>query len=132
MTLNLNYRPAGFHTITPYLSVVNAPGFIAFLIAAFGAAETEERTLRPDGSIMHSCLLIGDSLIELSEATAEWPATVMALHLYVPDVDAAYAAAVAAGATVLMPPTNQVYNDRDCALADAWGNRWYVGTHLGR
>ena len=53
------------------------------------------------------------------------------LHLYVPDVDAAYERALDAGATSLMGPTDQEYGDRDAAIKDVGGNHWYIGTHKG-
>jgi uncharacterized glyoxalase superfamily protein PhnB len=54
-----------------------------------------------------------------------------ALHLYVPDVDAAYERALAAGATSVMPPRDQDHGDRDSALKDPYGNEWYLATHKG-
>jgi len=57
--------------------------------------------------------------------------TPSALHIYVEDVDEVYQRALAAGATSLMPPTNQEYGDRDAAIEDIGGNHWYIGTHKG-
>src|SRR5258708_23905735 len=54
-----------------------------------------------------------------------------ALHLYVEDVDAVYERALQAGATSLMPPTNQDYGDRDAAVINVGGNRRYIGATQG-
>lgn len=123
-----SYRPAGFHDLTPYLTVEGADRFIAFLKAAFRAEEVFLEH-RPDGTVGNAQLRIGDAMVEVSEARDAWQATTCALHLYVPNVDAVYARAVAAGATSLMPPTDQPYGDRDSALRDAFGNHWYIATH---
>jgi len=51
---------------------------------------------------------------------------------YVPDADAAYARALAAGATSLFPPADQPYGDRCGGVEDAWGHRWYIASPLAR
>ena len=56
--------PAGYHTVTPYLTVHGTAELIEFLKLAFGAQE-KERLLRPDGRVGHAELWIGDSLIML-------------------------------------------------------------------
>jgi len=42
----------------------------------------------------------------------------------VPDVDAHHAAAVAAGARVLNPPTTHPYGERQYSVIDPGGHRW--------
>ena len=54
----------------------------------------------PDGTIGHAEVRIGDSMLELSDGGEAWPARPAAIHVYVPDADAIYARAVAAGAAV--------------------------------
>ena len=51
------------------------------------------------------------------------------LHLYVPDIDAKYKKAVAAGATTVMEPTDQFYGDRTSGVKDPCGTMWYIATH---
>ena len=122
--------PDGFHTITPYL-VVDGPGnLIDFLKKAFGAKHDHEPTTRPDGTLMHATLKIGDSMLMLSDASEHAQATQVMLYLYVPDVDAAYQKALKAGATSLMEPANQFYGDRGGGVKDPAGNRWFLGTHI--
>jgi PhnB protein len=82
--------PDGFHTITPYLIVDGAEKLIGFMKEAFGAQHDHEPTKRPDGSIMHATLKIGDSMLMISDASEHAKASPVMLYLYVPDVDAAY------------------------------------------
>jgi hypothetical protein len=52
------------------------------------------------------------------------------VHLYLPDVDAAYRAALDAGAESLMEPTDFFYGDRGAGVKDAAGNIWWISTHI--
>lgn len=53
--------PSGYHTVTPYLVVSGVPNLIDFMKSAFGATE-RMRNLRPDGSVGHAEVEIGDSI----------------------------------------------------------------------
>jgi uncharacterized glyoxalase superfamily protein PhnB len=119
--------PAGYRTVTPTLHVQGTDRLITFLAAAFGARE-EDRTVAPDGRIVHAALRIGDSVVELGEAGGMVGPMPGGIHHYVPDVDAAFARAVAAGATVLGPPSDRPYGDRGAEVADPFGNHWYLAT----
>ncbi len=116
-------------TIIPYFVVDGADDLIAFLREAFDA-KLNARFTRPDGSVMHAELRIGDSLVELGDASAQYQPLEFGIHLYVDDVDAVYEKATRAGATTLHPITNQPYGDREVSMQDKFGNHWYVATHL--
>ncbi|MEK6375925.1 MAG: VOC family protein [Acidobacteriota bacterium] len=122
--------PPGLHTVTPYLVVDGAAKLIAFLEQAFGGVE-QARVPRPENAaaIMHAEVLIGDSIIELADANAEYSDRRFELHLYVDDADATYARAIAAGARSLHEPVDQPYGDREGGVADPFGNYWYIATH---
>lgn len=126
---NVQPIPEGFSSITPYFTVENATGFIDFIARAFNGTEMS-RSLRPDGSIAHAYMRIGNSMIELSDATPQFPATTMAIHLYVENVDEMYEQSIREGASSQMPPTNQMYGDRDSYVKDPFGNNWYIATHI--
>ncbi len=126
MTAATTHLRPGFRTVTPYLHVRGAERFIEFLKQAFDAEEVM-RTNRPDGTIMHAEVTVGDSRIELSDVDAR----PTAIHLYVPDVDAAYQRALGAGGTSLHPLTDQPYGDREGSVQDPFGNFWYIATHQG-
>lgn len=121
--------PDGYHTVTPYLMIAGADRFIAFMQAVFGATLSEQ-LLQPDGRIGHTELRVGDSLIMLSEVAVGQTATPVMLHLYVEDVDAAFARAVEAGGTVVSPPTDQFYGDRSGGVIEPSGNTIWIATHI--
>jgi len=101
---------------------------LKFVTEAFEAEETL-RMAREDGTIAHASARIGDSMVECSEAHGEWGPRTVAIHVYVPDVDAVYRAAIAAGGTSLAEPKDQFCGERNGTAIDAWGNHWYIATH---
>lgn len=125
------FRRENFPNIAPYFLIDGAPKFIGFLVAAFNGIE-RIRVLRPDGSIMHAEVAIGNSVIELGDSNEEYPPRFMTTHLYVPDADATYANALAAGATPVYAPTdNHPSGDRWGEAKDPFGNTWYIATRKG-
>ena len=122
--------PDGFHSITPYLIVDGAAKIIDFAQKAFDAKLHHEATKRPDGSIMHATLKIGDSMLMISDASEQAKATTTMLYLYVPDVDATYQKALKAGGTSVMEPADQFYGDRSGGVKDPAGNQWWLGKHI--
>jgi uncharacterized glyoxalase superfamily protein PhnB len=121
--------PVGYHTVTPYLVVVDGEGLISFLRAAFGAEELS-RTVRPDGTIANAEVRIGDSMLMVAQAREPWKPMPTGFYLYVPDTDAVYQAALAAGGVSLLEPSDQFYGDRNAGVQDVWGNNWWIATHL--
>jgi PhnB protein len=120
--------PDGYHSVTPYLIVQGAGKLIDFLKQAFEAQENERLT-RPDGTIGHAEVRIGDSIVMMSEASGEWKPTPGAMYLYVNDADATYKRALQAGATSTTEPTDQFYGDRSAGVKDPVGNQWWIATH---
>ncbi|MDP6356876.1 MAG: VOC family protein [Planctomycetota bacterium] len=127
--MSVNPIPEGFHTVTPYLVVEDGSRQIEFLEKAFGGEETH-RSNRPDGSIMHAQMQIGDSMVMLGEATGEFLPMQSMIYLYVPDCDKLYGQAIQAGAESLMEPADQFYGDRNAGIKDPLGNMWWIGTRL--
>ncbi|MFN7959610.1 MAG: VOC family protein [Holophagaceae bacterium] len=121
--------PAGYHTVSPYLVVPNGLAFLAFVEKAFGAVE-RSRTLRPDGTIANAEVQIGDSMLMVAQAREPWKPMPSGFYLYVPDTDAVYRAALAAGGQSLMEPSDQFYGDRNAGVQDPWGNNWWIATHM--
>jgi PhnB protein len=128
--------PDGYHSVTPYLVVKDAARAISFYERAFGAKQLV-RMPEPDGRIGHAELRIGDSRVMLADEFPEMGArgphaiggTPVTIHLYVEDVDAVVASAVAAGARIDRPVADQFYGDRSGKLTDPFGHSWYVSTH---
>src|SRR5438093_6703303 len=104
--------PEGFHTVTPYMVVAGVPRLIEFLKRAFDAKEIHS-SMRPDGTVMHAQLKIGDSMVMMGEAMEGHPPMPCAIYLYVNDTDAVYKRALQAGGQSMMEPANMFYGDRN-------------------
>ena len=115
-----------YRTVTPYLVVPNADGELSFLKVAFGAAELLCHR-DPNNAVMHAEVAIGDSLIMLGQAHGQWTARSAALYLWVTDVDATYAKALAAGATSESEPEDKPYGHRNAGVIDPNGVTWWIG-----
>lgn len=123
--------------VYPYLRVHDAAAAIAFYEEAFGAQELF-RLQEPGGRIGHAELRIGPATIMLAD---EYPqsgisgprtlgGTTFSLHLHVSDVDAVFARAVGAGATIVRPLENQFYGERSGTVRDPFGHEWLLGGHI--
>jgi len=125
----VDYKPAGFQNVIPYLLVRHLDKVIAFMTDAFGG-EVVEKILGPNDVIQHAEVRIGDSVIMMGDPGSDEDLIPAALYLYVKDVDAAYKRALAAGATSMMEPVDMFYGDRHAAVIDPCGNRWFPATHI--
>ncbi len=129
--------PPGYQALTPYLIVDGATRAITWYAEAFGARELM-RLSAPNDRIGHSEIEIGDSRIMLADeapaheakAPGAFGGSPVSLHLYVPDVDATIARAVAAGATLKTAPEDEFYGDRMGTLTDPFGHTWHIATHI--
>ena len=122
-------RPAGFSTVTPYIFVDGAAGFINFLKGGFGAIE-QGRHSAPDGRIANAILRIGECSFMVSDANTDFPAMPAAYYLYVDDADVAMAKAVNEGATPVMDVGDMPYGDRQGGVRDPYGNLWWISQRL--
>lgn len=128
--------PDGMHSLTPHLVCAGATEAIDFYKKAFNAVELT-RLDGPDGKLMHAALRIGDSVLMLVDEAPQWGSfgpkalkgSPVYLHLYVQDVDASLAQAVAAGAKLTMPAADMFWGDRYGQLEDPFGHKWSVATH---
>ncbi len=130
MTAESSFTPPGYGTMSPYLIVEGADRLFDFIQGSFGG-EIDDRTYDQNGAVQHGAIKIGDSMVEFSEARPEWPAFPCAIHLYVPDTDAAYARAIDNGAESLHEPADMPYGERSAAIKDPTGNCWYIATYTG-
>jgi PhnB protein len=128
--------PEGYHSVTPYIAVDDAAAAIRFYAAAFGAVQTMR--LDHQGKVVHAEIRIGDSLVMLSD---EWPEFNVAgpktlggptasFRIFVEDVDAAFARALAAGGVEERRLADQFYGDRAGTLVDPFGHRWTLATRI--
>lgn len=120
----------GFTTVTPYIRMREA-GLLDFLTSVFDATETSS-TKGSFGGV-HREVRVGDSMLMIGEGGVEdrLPFSPAAFHVYVPDVDAAFQRALAAGATSLGEPADRPYGERAGFVSDAFGNHWYIATAFG-
>jgi PhnB protein len=129
--------PAGYHAVTPYLSVRGAAEAIDFYKKALGAKELM-RMPGPDGKVGHAEIQIGDSRVMLADEHPEmnftgpqsYGGTSVHLHVYLPNVDAQVAKALKAGAKLVRPVKDQFYGDRLGTIEDPFGHVWHLATHL--
>ena len=135
--MTVKSQPEGIHTVTPYLSVRGAAAAIDFYRRAFGAEEVF-RLDAGNGLVGHAEIRIGDSVMLLADELGGSPqrspsslaGTSVAVRLFVDDVDACFARALAAGGVQLRGVADQFYGDRNGALRDPFGHVWIVGTHI--
>jgi PhnB protein len=129
--------PEGYPRVTPYLCTDGAAAAIDFYVSVLGAVE-KMRMPAPGGRIGHAELELGDAVVMLAD---EYPdigfrspksvgGTPVTLHVYVEDVDAVFAKALALGSTEVSPVKNEFYGDRTGQFEDPFGHRWTVATHV--
>jgi len=130
-----SYIPTGFHTANACLVVDDAARAIEFYKQAFGATELM-RFDDPSGNLIHAQIKIGDSSIDIAPESGSYNrspkslgGSTVPISLYVEDVDAQAARAVALGAKVIFPIADQFYGDRGGRLQDPFGHMWIVSTH---
>lgn len=123
------YVPKGLHNVNIYMHPLRAEPVISFLKRAFGAEESAKYA-SPDGVVHHAQVRVGDAVVEMGEAHGPYQPMQSMFYLYVPDVDAVYRTAVAAGAESIQEPADQPYGDRNGGVLDAFGNTWYIATHI--
>jgi PhnB protein len=128
--------PTGYAGVTPYLIIRDAARALEFYKKAFGAKELM-RFPAPGGKIGHAEIKIGDGIVMLADESPEMGhkspqalgGTAITLMFYVPDVDAQFAKAVAAGGTVKQALKDQFYGDRSGTITDPFGHIWTIATH---
>ncbi len=123
--------------IVPMLQYADARAAIAFLCDAFGFEE-RFRMEMPDGGIGHAEVALGDNVVMLADVWAaaggasplDLPAWCSQLHCKVDDVDAHFARAREAGATLIGAPEDQEHGSRSYRALDLEGHRWIFATPL--
>jgi PhnB protein len=122
------FLPEGYHTVTPFVIVKGAAGFIDYLKRAFGGVEMGR--VGEDGAIGHAEVRIGDSVVMMFDSKPDWPLTPSFLRLYVEDTDATWRQAIDAGGTSVTDPGTMPWGDRVARVRDPFGNLWWIMTRL--
>ena len=131
--------PEGYHAVTPSFTFKDSKKAIEFYQKAFGAKVLD---LMPDPSgrrTMHATIQIGNSIVMMgdempgSENCSKSAETLgnspISFYVYVPDADAAFKQAVAAGGRATMPMADMFWGDRCGTLKDPFGYSWMIATH---
>jgi PhnB protein len=130
--------PEGFHTVTPYLVFKDCRKAIEFYQNAFGAQERFSMPGPNGKGIMHAELLVGNSIIMMSEEQMDTSCksaeslggSPISFYLYVDNVDSAFRRAVEAGAGTVMPVEDMFWGDRVGTVRDLFGFNWTLATHV--
>src|SRR5690554_2979593 len=126
----MKFKPKGYNSVSPYFIINDAPAFIAMLKKIFDAHELRSYA-GDDGSVVHAEYRILDSVVMLAQATQRFPQVPLVLHVYVPDVDAVFDKALAAGCEIVERPAQRAGDpDRRATFTDFAGNMWSVGTEM--
>jgi PhnB protein len=127
--------PQGMHSVTPHLMVSNAREALAQYSKAFGAETLLVLEMPGTDIVMHAEFKIGNSVLFISDETPDTPrrapegTSSVAFYLYVDDVDALYARAVAGGLTSVSEPADMFWGDRTSVVTDSFGHNWTLATH---
>lgn len=121
--MTVHWQPKGYPNAIPCLTVKDASGLLGFIEAVFGGTVFDRH--EDGGVVRHGEIRVGDSIIMVAEASEQWPAERSSLYVYLPDADATYRTALEHGATPVME-----VGDRCGGVKDAWGNTWWIATHV--
>lgn len=141
MTKATHYIAPRAGAVTPYLVVHDGKAAIDWYQSVFGA--TVDSVMEGEGgTVMHAELRFGPDQVYLAQEFPGEPAakgyvspkslggTSTSIHLYVEDVDAAHARALAEGAQEIQTPEDQFWGDRFSTVVDPFGHRWGIATHI--
>ena len=124
-----SFTPKGLNSVNVYLHPLRAEPVANFIKRAFGAVEIAKYA-SPDGVVHHAEYKLGTSVVEMGEAHEPYRPMKSMFYLYVPNCDAIYQQALAAGATTLSEPKDQDYGDRSAGVTDPFGNQWYIASRV--
>lgn len=117
--------PEGYTNVAPWVVTDDTGALLGFVAAAFGGTELA-RVAVEDGTIGHAEIRVGDTVVLAFDRHPDWPVLPSLLRVYVPDADAAMAAAVAHGARVVTEAADHAWGDRGGRVRDPFGNIWWV------
>ena len=123
------HKPDGYTTVSPYLIVDGAARTIDFLTSVLGAKEIRRFT-DDKGGVRHAEVRIDDTVIMVADGVEGWPPMPSHVHVYVPDVDATYQRALAAGAESVQAPVKKDDADKRGEVKDAGGTTWWIATKV--
>jgi uncharacterized glyoxalase superfamily protein PhnB len=122
-------------SVSPYLFYQDGIAAMRFLEQAFGFRERMSM-LDEDGNLRHGEMALGDAVIMLGcppdfRNPKQLGQVTVGMYVHVPDVDAHYERARAAGADIDGPPADQPYGERNYGARDPEGHQWWFARTLG-
>jgi uncharacterized glyoxalase superfamily protein PhnB len=123
------YKPNTYNSVSPYLIVAGASDTIAFLQSVFDAVELQ-RVADEAGKVRHAEVRLDDTVLMIADSAEGWPPLPAHVHIYVPDVDATYQRALAAGAASVQEPLKKEDADKRGGVKDAGGTTWWIATKV--
>ena len=136
--MDVNPVPEAYGSVTISLTVSPCREAIEFYKSAFGAEEATPPMIGPDGRISHAEILIGDTIVMLSDEQPDSPTksprsagtTTAVLFVYTDDVDSLWERAIAQGAREIYPLAVQFYGDKGGRVEDPFGHQWGLSQHV--
>jgi PhnB protein len=125
------WKPENYNSVSVYIVADHAQRVIDFVKKTFDATDLR-RFDAPDGKIMHAEVRINDTVVMIADAGGAYPAFPVWLHVYVPDAQATYKNALAAGGVSVQEPTRRPGDpDLRAGVKDSCGNTWWISSQLG-
>lgn len=121
--------PQGYNTVSPWVVTEDTAAFLDFVSEAFGGEELG-RVATEDGLIGHGEIRVGDTVVLAFDRHADWAAMPSLLRVFVVDADAAVSRALAAGARIVTPISDDAFGQRGGRIKDPFGNIWWVSCHV--
>ncbi|MFC8797647.1 VOC family protein [Promicromonospora sp. NPDC057138] len=121
--------PAGYTTVAPWVVTDDTGALLDFVATAFEGEELA-RVVTEDGLVGHGEIRVGDTVVLAFDRRPEWPVMPSLLRVFVPDADAAFARAIAAGAVVVTDLDDNAFGQRGGRIKDPFGNIWWVISHV--
>jgi len=129
--------PEGYRSVTPSFTFKDSQKAIEFYKKAFGAKVLDVFQNLNGRGIMHATIQIGDSILMMGDenpgqnckSAETLGSSPISFFIYVPDADAAFKQAVAAGCTAVMPVAEMFWGDRAGNIKDPFGYSWMIATH---
>jgi PhnB protein len=117
--------PAGYTSVAPWIVTKDTGALLDFITAAFDGVELGRVPLE-DGSIGHAEIRVGDTVLLAFDQRADWPGMPSLLRVFVPDADAAFDAALRAGAREVTALSDSAFGQRGARVRDPFGNIWWI------
>lgn len=128
--MNIEFKPPGYNSVSPYFIVSGAQRFIDLMTEIFDAKVVRRYDME-DGTIVHAEIQIDDSVIMVGDSSEKFPPVPTVVHVYVPNVDHTFDRAIKAGCeNIEAPKERESDTDRRATFKDFAGNMWSVGTQV--